>query len=115
MIGMNARTGLAITDEIDHIQQSIADILMTPIGSRLMRRDYGSYVPRLIDQPLTGATILMLYSAATISIMRWEPRITISRIQHEINTVGGAELSIEGSRSGSGSIINMMIPMVGGA
>uniref|UniRef100_UPI0026076D20 ATPase domain-containing protein n=1 Tax=uncultured Sphingobium sp. TaxID=316087 RepID=UPI0026076D20 len=29
----------------------VRDILTTPIGSRLMRRDYGSLIPELIDQP----------------------------------------------------------------
>jgi len=40
-LGMNSDTGEAITD-IDHIRQSMRDILMTPEGSRLQPRDYGS-------------------------------------------------------------------------
>ncbi|MBJ3641459.1 baseplate assembly protein, partial [Salmonella enterica subsp. enterica serovar Weltevreden] len=39
--GMNASSGHAITDN-EHIAQSIGDILLTPIGSRVMRRAYGS-------------------------------------------------------------------------
>ena len=39
--GMNAGSGHAITDN-EHIAQSIGDILLTPIGSRVMRRAYGS-------------------------------------------------------------------------
>ena len=48
---------------LDHLRQSIADILTTPIGSRVMRRDYGSLLPGLIDQPQNNATTLRLYSA----------------------------------------------------
>ncbi|MGD7246543.1 GPW/gp25 family protein, partial [Ralstonia pseudosolanacearum] len=51
MTGMNSSTGRAIADR-PHLAQSIGDILTTPIGSRVMRRDYGSEVPDLIDQPL---------------------------------------------------------------
>ena len=42
---MNRFTGEKITSETEHIKQSIADILLTPIGSRLQRRDYGSRIP----------------------------------------------------------------------
>ena len=47
---MNRATGRRIT-AADHLRQSVADIITTPIGSRVMRRDYGSLVPALIDQP----------------------------------------------------------------
>ena len=36
-LGMNSQTGLSIS-EIKHIRQSVRDILVTPIGSRVMRR-----------------------------------------------------------------------------
>lgn len=41
MTGMSRETGKAL-DEAAHISQSIRDILTTPVGSRLMRRTYGS-------------------------------------------------------------------------
>ncbi len=51
-MGMNAATGRNLTG-LDHLHQSIADILSTPIGTRVMRRDYGSRLPELIDAPMT--------------------------------------------------------------
>ena len=36
----------------EHIDQSIGDILSTPIGTRVMRPDYGSRIPRLVDRPI---------------------------------------------------------------
>ncbi len=51
-IGMSRSTGQALTDT-DHIRQSIGDILRTPIGSRVMRRNYGSLLSAMIDQPQT--------------------------------------------------------------
>ncbi len=39
MRGMNANTGKEL-EGIEHLKQSIIDILTTPIGSRVMRRDY---------------------------------------------------------------------------
>ena len=38
---MSRNTGLSLSSEADQIRQSIQDILTTPIGSRIMRRNYG--------------------------------------------------------------------------
>ncbi|MCP6182931.1 baseplate assembly protein, partial [Klebsiella pneumoniae] len=51
-LGMNRTTGERISD-VDHISQSIGDILRTPVGSRVMRREYGSLLSQMIDQPQT--------------------------------------------------------------
>ncbi len=51
-LGMNRTTGESISD-VDHISQSIGDILRTPVGSRVMRREYGSLLSQMIDQPQT--------------------------------------------------------------
>ncbi|HGJ5879100.1 MAG TPA: baseplate assembly protein, partial [Arsenophonus nasoniae] len=40
-LGMNRQTGRFISENA-HIAQSVQDILLTPVGSRVMRRDYGS-------------------------------------------------------------------------
>jgi phage baseplate assembly protein W len=47
---MDRNTG-ALLAGADHLGQSIGDILSTPIGTRLGRRDYGSLVPQQLDQP----------------------------------------------------------------
>lgn len=95
MIGMNAATGRAISG-LDHIRQSLADILTTPIGSRIMRRDYGSEVPELIDQPLNGATQLRIFAATAYAVMLWEPRISLSGLQLERDQSGTAILIMSG-------------------
>ena len=53
-LGMNSQTGLSIS-EVEHIRQSVRDILVTPVGSRVMRREYSSLLSALIDQPRTPA------------------------------------------------------------
>lgn len=71
--GVNAKTGAPLTDW-EHTQQSVRKILMTPIGSRVMRRDFGSELPDLIDAKMTRRNVLALYSAAAVAIQKWEPR-----------------------------------------
>lgn len=87
---MNADTG-AHCSELAHIRQSVRDILLTPVGSRIARREYGSEIPRLIDQPLNDATLLRCAAATVMALQRWEPRIRITRVQYLIE---GAALTV---------------------
>lgn len=95
MTGMNARNGCSLSG-LAHIRQSLADILTTPIGSRVMRRHYGSEFPELIDQPLNGATTLRIYAATAHAIMQWEPRIQLTGVQLEQGQAGQATLILDG-------------------
>jgi len=78
--GVNAQTGAALSDW-DHTQQSIQKILTTPIGARVMRRDFGSDLPDLVDLKMTRRNILAIYSASAAAIARWEPRFRMRRGQ----------------------------------
>lgn len=79
MSGMNRVTG-GVLAGVEHLRQSIADILGTPVGSRVMRRDYGSLLPELIDQPDNETTRVRVYAATAGALMRWEPRLRLTRI-----------------------------------
>jgi uncharacterized protein len=81
-IGLSPLTGRVITDTAQ-LAASLRDLLTTPVGTRLMRRGYGSRIPDLIDAPLNGATLLRLSAAAYTAITRWEPRLQITRIQFQ--------------------------------
>ncbi|TNI42147.1 GPW/gp25 family protein [Aeromonas veronii] len=78
-LGMNAANGRAIS-ATEHIIQSVRDILITPVGSRVMRRDYGSELFYLIDMPQHQATRLRLMAATVQALINWEPRITVTRV-----------------------------------
>jgi phage baseplate assembly protein W len=79
MIGMSTTTGRAI-GTLEHIRQSIRDILTTPIGTRVMRREYGSLLPYLVDAPMDQATVIDIIQASAGAIARWEPRVRVERI-----------------------------------
>lgn len=64
----------------DHVRQSVADILRTPIGSRVLRRDYGSRLLDLIDAPATDRAVLALWVATAEALERWEPRFELSNL-----------------------------------
>jgi len=79
VIGMDAING-GSAEGAAHLVQSIRDVLTTPLGSRIQRRDYGSLLPELIDQPFNDHTRLQLFGATATALMRWEPRIRLTRV-----------------------------------
>lgn len=94
MIGMSTTTGRAI-GTLDHIRQSIGDILSTPIGTRVMRREYGSLLPYLVDAPMDKATVIDIIQASAGAIARWEPRVRVDRIEIEEAEPGQITLAID--------------------
>lgn len=95
--GMSRQSGQKI-DQVSHILQSVRDILTTPIGSRVMRRDYGSLIPFLIDSPLNSYFAMQLRASVIHALMRWEKRVTPVRIELITDnqaTQGIASLMIE--------------------
>lgn len=68
-LGMSQNNGQAITDT-DHLRQSVRDILLTPQGSRVARREYGSLLSVLIDQPQNPALRLQIISAVYMGLSR---------------------------------------------
>lgn len=91
MRGVSSGTGAALGG-IDHIAQSIADILLTPIGTRVMRRDYGSRVPDLIDAPSGQPTLVRVTAAVAEVLERWEPRYRLDRLRLDRAGADGAVL-----------------------
>lgn len=108
---MNRLTGSALSTRA-HIAQSVEDILTTRLGTRLARRDYGSLLPELVDQPLNDATRLRLYAASVMALMRWEPRLSISRLQlHVAGLSGQAELEVNGSVVDTNEPFSLRMPL----
>lgn len=84
MKGMSRLTGRAITDDGQlpaHLEQSLHDILSTLIGTRICRRNYGSLLPHLIDQPCNDITKLQIMNGSATAVIRFEPRIKIQQVQ----------------------------------
>ena len=110
-LGMNSQTGLSVS-EAEHIRQSVRDILVTPVGSRVMRREYGSLLSALIDQPQSPALRLQIMAACYSAIQKWEPRISLTTNTYERSeTDGGLYVDINGTRSTGGQPFSLTIPL----
>lgn len=114
MIGMSATTGKTLSDTA-HLAQSIADVLTTPVGSRVMRRDYGSLLFDLIDRPVNPAMRLLLQAATAVALKRWEPRLRLTRVTLDGEPARGSLIiGIEGRRTdlpAASAAVSLSIPL----
>lgn len=92
-IGLSARSARPI-DGIDHLRQSIIDILTTYPGERIMRPEYGSRLRDLIDRPVNGQWLADLYFNVAHAIARWEPRVRVLRVAAEMTAPGHVTLDL---------------------
>lgn len=115
MSAMHRITGQRIDGEED-IAQSVNDILTTPVGSLVGRRDYGSLIPELIDRPMTGPNILRLFAASALAIARWEDRIRVTRVGLVAgDRPGAAALMIDAQRKGAApgnTLTRILLPLI---
>ncbi|EPJ9852731.1 TPA: GPW/gp25 family protein [Escherichia coli] len=108
--GMNRNTGLGISDT-EHISQSMRDILLTPVGSRVMRREYGSLLSALIDMPQNPALRLQIMVACYSAIQKWEPRIRLTAISFESGDAGEMYVDITGMRTDTGASVSTTVSL----
>lgn len=88
MAGMNRAVGTALSGT-GHLIQSVIDILTTPIGSRVLNRDYGSRIFEMIGRPLNDETVADIVQSVAEALARWEPRITLTSVRVVPNAASG--------------------------
>lgn len=93
---MSATTGRPL-DGADHIKQSITDVLTTRIGTRVMRRDYGSRLSELVDNPYTEILLADLFAETVIALKKWEPRVSVDQVSvQEVTAEGRIVIALSG-------------------
>lgn len=95
MIGINENTGKALGG-VEHLRQSIRRLITTPIGSRVMRRDYGSRLFELVDAPLNMSTRMDLIAATADALRKWEPRFQLLKVDITGDENGVSSISLTG-------------------
>ncbi|WP_320169950.1 GPW/gp25 family protein [Maridesulfovibrio sp.] len=107
MIGVDARTGRKLGG-IAHLKQSIVDILTTPIGSRVYRREYGSRLFKLVDRPQDSNFAIEVFSAVAEALDKWEPRYKLTKISiASAGAEGNVILTLEGKYLPEGKEIKL--------
>ena len=63
------------------IEESIKDILLTPLGSRVMRPEYGSRLFELVDRKIDDEFRADLAYFVIEAVQKWEKRVKIDEVR----------------------------------
>jgi phage baseplate assembly protein W len=106
MIGMDRRTGKPLAG-IDHLRQSIEDILTTRLGERRMLPDYGSSLWRFVDMPVTEGWKSSVQAEVARALGRWEPRINLELVKVTAVVGGKISMTLTGEYLGDSAVIEV--------
>jgi hypothetical protein len=107
LVGLDRNAGRYLTG-VAHLRQSIIDILTTPLGSRLMRPEYGSNLPRMVDLPVNKGWISAVQAEMARSLRRWEPRLKLRRVTVVSVIDGQVNLTIAGDYQGESVLLELV-------
>ena len=74
---IDAQGGLALTNEISELDQSIIIILTTSPGQRVMRPTFGCWLHELVFAPNNSQTAAKARRYVEDALRMWEPRVTV--------------------------------------
>lgn len=107
---------LGYTDGKENIEQSLKILLMTSLGERAMRFDYGNKAPDLVFAPGSVQYLRLLETSIREAIRRWEPRVELEDVLAE--SIEGDEcrvmVNIAYSIRGSNARDNLVFPFYAG-
>lgn len=114
MNGTSAQDGTTLSG-IDHLRQSLRDILCTPLGSRVGRRWYGSDLFSLVDAPINRQTLADIYRAVATALSATnpitggpvEPRFVLQKVVIARAEAGSLVLDLTGDYLPEGRMITM--------
>ena len=72
--------GIAQESGAEKIKENIIHILLTAVGERVMRRDYGGGIGQLVHDPNNDALRAIVQHQIARSIGQWEPRVLLQSV-----------------------------------
>ena len=106
MIGLDRRSGQKSTG-LNHLKQSIEDILTTPLGSRRMRPEYGCNLRRFVDMPVNDGWKSAVQAEVARALGRWEPRLQLERVKVVSVIDGQIGLLLTGQYLGNSAVLEV--------
>lgn len=80
MTGCDRLTGKSI-EGLEYLKQRIENVLSTPIGSVLMKRDFGSNLYLYVDAPVDRDFRAKIYREVAVALNQWVPDFELSKIE----------------------------------
>ena len=93
-VGVNGSGGIGLSAGTDEIDESIAIIVGTSPGERVMRPDFGCGIHELVFAPNDAATRGMAEHYVREALLQWEPRIDVLEVRTTASGDQGEEIRI---------------------
>jgi phage baseplate assembly protein W len=90
----NAAGGLGYVGGDDNVEQSLAILLQTALGERVMRPDFGADAPRLVFAPGSEQFLHLLETTVRDAIVNWEARVDVLSVVAEADPVDPARITV---------------------
>lgn len=109
--GAGGRDVLTVS-EVEDIQQSLAILLSTRRGERVMREDFGCELSEFMFEEVTHGLIGQVKSAVEDAVLHHEPRILLNDVDVTVSddTVGLILIAIDYTVRATNSRYNMVYP-----
>ena len=91
---IDAQGGLALTNEISELEQSMIIILTTSPGQRVMRSTFGCRLHELVFAPNNSQTAARARRFVEDALRMWEPRVTVVEVEARPDPDNAASLLI---------------------
>jgi phage baseplate assembly protein W len=92
---MPDRSGsLGYIDGDANVEQSLHILLMTALGERVMRSDFGTQAPRLVFSPGSVQYLRLLENTVREAVRDWEPRVDLTQVLAEADSVDEYKVTV---------------------
>ena len=96
----------------EDIRQSIRIILGTDRGERVMRPDFGAGLREFVFEPLSQTTCQKLQTRVKESLVEWEPRIDVLKVDARIDSsqTGLVQIAMTYRMRSANTLHNLVYP-----
>jgi uncharacterized protein len=93
-VGVDARGRIALVRRERDVEEAMMMILLTPVGQRVMRPDFGCRIHELVFASNDASTEGLAIYYVEEALARWEPRITVREVTSEPDPVSPERLLV---------------------
>jgi phage baseplate assembly protein W len=77
-----------------NVEQSLHILLMTQLGERVMRSDFGTDAPRLVFAPGSVQFLQLLETTVQEAVTNWEPRVDLTSVDAEADATDPYKVTV---------------------
>lgn len=77
-----------------NVEQSLHILLLTQLGERVMRSDFGTHAPKLVFAPGSVQYLRLLENTIKEAVRDWEPRVDLDNVLAEADPVNQFKITV---------------------